>query len=133
MPSLANTVSIFLGPVGLPGQYTRAANRELDDPDGFLGPRLGHLVTEGNFRAEVELGESNTPLALVGGFMGSERLPLAVLEHQHPVVALAEIVGELRAVAPADHVRLPGTDESPDGLVGGVGRCGTGHCEQGSQ
>jgi hypothetical protein len=53
-----------------------------------------------------------------------ERLPPAVLEHQHSVVAFAKVVGEFRAVAPSNHVGLTSADERLDGFVGGVNGCG---------
>ena len=61
-------------------------------------------MTEGDLRAEVELGQADTALALVGRLMRTKRLPLAILEHQYPISALTKVIWQLRAVPPANHV-----------------------------
>ena len=81
----------------------------------------------------MKLGEPHTALPSIRWLMGPERLPCAVLKHQHSVVALAQIIRQFCAVAPADHVRLSGQDEGLDRLVGGVRGHGTNHCEHASQ
>jgi hypothetical protein len=68
----------------------------------------------------MKFAQAGTSLALVGSFMGPERLPLAILKHQYAVVARAQSVGQLRTVAPANHVRLTSANEDFDGLVGGM-------------
>ena len=79
-------------------------------------------MTKGDFRTKRELGHSKLLLVLRSLPIGFQRLPLAILEHQHPVVACSEFVGQLLTVTPADHVRLARKDEDLERLVGGIQR-----------
>jgi hypothetical protein len=73
---------------------------------------------EANLRSERKFRQAKLlHVFVVVDMKWPQRLSLSILEHQYPIVAFSQRVGEFMASAKARHTRLAGQDEDFDLLA----------------